>query len=66
MSTKTALKLLTRSTASVIGRNAVSAKPMLTRGIAFGRLSAVPQVRPTWSPMRAASISQGKLPRSRR
>lgn len=65
MSTRTALKFLARSTASVIGRNAVSAKPMLTRGIALGRLSVVPQVRPTWSPMRAVSISQGKSPRSR-
>ncbi|KAG2175985.1 hypothetical protein INT44_000464 [Umbelopsis vinacea] len=58
MSTRTALKYLARSTATVLSRNAVSAKPMLTRGIALGRLSAVPQVRPTWSPMRAASISQ--------
>jgi hypothetical protein len=62
MSTKAALKLLARSTTTVLSRQTVTSKPLLARGIAIGRLSALPQVRPTWSPLRSngASVSQGQ------
>jgi hypothetical protein len=62
MSTRTALKLLARSTTTVLRRQTVTSKPLLARGIAIGRLSALPQVRPTWSPLRSngASVSQGQ------
>ncbi|GAB5587184.1 hypothetical protein Unana1_02084 [Umbelopsis nana] len=60
MSTRVALKLLARSTANALNRQVVPSRPLLTRGIAIGRLSAQPQVRPTWSSKRSnsASVSQ--------
>jgi hypothetical protein len=63
MATRTALNLLARTAAVGLRTKITVTKPLLSRGIALGRLSAVNNVRPSMATKRfnGPAISQGKL-----
>lgn len=63
MSTRIALNLLGRTAAAGLRTRITVTKPLLSRGIALGRLSTVNSVRPTLVARRlnGPAISQGKL-----